>query len=120
MLRRRGVRRAVEDTGPDFWTRQCVQARFGGRCVRCGREGAIVHHRKPRGMGGSSDPLINHPSNLLWVCGTGTTGCHGWIESHRPEARAAGWLVPFAVDPAKIPVRTWDQRIVMLDDDCGC
>lgn len=87
--------------------------------MRCGRDGATVQHRKPRGMGGSSNPEINSPANLLWVCGTGTTGCHGWMERNRTEALAAGWLVPSAVKAESIPVQTWDGRFVFLDDDCG-
>lgn len=114
-----GEWKAPTYTGPDFWARQATQARFGGRCARCGRDGATVHHRKPRGLGGSSDPAINALANLLWVCGTGTTGCHGWIEHNRADARAAGWLVPYTVDPLLIPVRLWDGRVVTLDNDGG-
>lgn len=44
-----------------------------------------VHHRRPRGMGGSKDPLTNSPLNLLLLCGSGTTGCHGYFESNREE-----------------------------------
>lgn len=32
-------------------------------------------------------------ANGLLLCGTGTTGCHGWVESNRSEARAQGFLV---------------------------
>jgi hypothetical protein len=36
-------------------------------------------------------------SNLLAVCGDGTTGCHGWMEAHRREAREVwGWEVTTA------------------------
>jgi 5-methylcytosine-specific restriction protein A len=107
------------DTGPDFWTRRAVQGRFGGRCARCGGPGVTVHHRKPRGMGGTRDPAINYPSNLLWLCGNGTTGCHGWIEHNRASARRSGWLVPYGRDPTQVPVRLWDRRLVLLDNDGG-
>lgn len=34
------------------------------------------------------------PSNILDVCGDGTTGCHGWIEANPHEAQERGlWLV---------------------------
>ncbi len=59
------------------------------------------------------------PSNLLWVCGTGTTGCHGYMESERIEARENGWLVRHGHDPRESPVLLWDGRRVLLDDDCG-
>lgn len=104
-------------TGPDAQTRLTVQNRFAGRCARCGQVGWTVHHRKPRGMGGSRDPAINSAANLLWLCGDGVRGCHGWIESNRNTARANGWLVPYAQDAATIPVLLWDGRRVLLDHD---
>ena len=60
---------------------------------------ANVHHRRPRGQGGSNDP-----ANLLHLCGSGTTGCHGYIESNRTVARANGWLLEFGQDPRIVPV----------------
>lgn len=45
-------------------------------------------------MGGTSDPNIHDPANLVVLCGSGTTGCHGWVESHRERAIEQGWLVP--------------------------
>jgi hypothetical protein len=63
-----------------------------------------IHHRIPRGMGGSKDPRINMASNLLTVCGTGTQGCHGEIESHRDRARERGLLVWRSLDPSEVPV----------------
>lgn len=70
-------------------------------------------------MGGTSDPAINYLSNLLWVCGTGTTGCHGYMESYRTEACAKGWLVGDGQDPALVPVLLWDRRRVLLDNEGG-
>jgi hypothetical protein len=115
LRRRRGAPRERVDTGPTQEVRQLVQFRFGNRCARCGGFGATIQHRKPRGMGGSSDPAINYPSNLLWVCGDGTTGCHGYMESFRFEAYTMGWLVADGMDPAKVPVVLWDGRRVVLD-----
>jgi len=42
-------------------------------------------------------------ANLIAVCGSGTTGCHGWIENHRGESYRRGWLVHTNVDPATVP-----------------
>lgn len=72
-----------------------------GRCFRCRRPlrfedrgmGWSAHHRKPRGNGGTSDPAVGDISNCLILCGTGTTGCHGWVESNRAKAREQGYLV---------------------------
>lgn len=72
-----------------------------GRCFRCGRGlhwgdrglGWSAHHRAPRGAGGSRVAWVSSAANCLIVCGTGTTGCHGWIEAHRAEALEHGWLI---------------------------
>lgn len=78
-----------------------VVVRDLGCCVRCGRHvahlergrGWSIHHRRPRGTGGTSLLWVNLPANLVVLCGSGTTGCHGWIESHRTAAIEAGWLI---------------------------
>lgn len=81
-------------------------ARSGGHCERCDRQltpGVSVnrHHRARRQAGG--DCL----ENLLLLCGTGTTGCHGWVTEHPTEAYANGWSVRALSnqDPADVPVR---------------
>ena len=77
--------------------RGAVIVRDGFACRRCGvdvsRSPSSVHHRLPRRMGGTRDPRSNDLRNLVLVCGSGTTGCHGWIESHRTEAYEQGWLI---------------------------
>lgn len=113
-------RRHPRDTGPDFCVREEVRARFWGRCARCGSYGAgNIHHRQPRGMGGTRNPATNSPPNLLWLCGSGTTGCHGWVESYRAAAAEAGWLVKHPRDPAEVPVMLWDGQLALLDADGG-
>lgn len=52
-----------------------------------------IHHRCPRAAGGTSRVWVNEAANLLLVCGSGTTGCHGWVESHRDIARQQGLLI---------------------------
>lgn len=102
--------------------RVLIAAREGGSCFRCGirvvalEESArgyrirpltdySIHHRRARGMGGSRDPETAHPSNGLLLCGSGTTGCHGWVESHRGQARADGYLLESWQDPRTTPIR---------------
>lgn len=51
-------------------------------------------------MGGSSDPAINSPANLLSVCSTH----HRDIESWRTSAELRGWIVRRPNDPAAIRV----------------
>lgn len=89
-------------TGPDLATRQLVIDRAQRRCERCRQPGEQIHHRKPRGMGGTSDPAINALPNLVFVCGD----CHREIESHRSDAYESGWLVRRWRDPAE--VTAWD------------
>lgn len=75
-------------------TRATVLIRSGGCCERCGRSlaniPADVHHRRPRGMGGTSDPEIDAPENQVVL----DRECHGWVESNREQAIEHGWLVP--------------------------
>lgn len=68
-------------------------------------------HRVPRGQGGTWSG-----SNGLDLCGSGTTGCHGWVESHPAAATALGWRVQSWRNPLMVPVfirnvhsvaRTW-------------
>jgi len=55
-------------------------------------------------MGGSRRPDTDQPQNLIVLCGSATTGCHGQVESHRAEAIESGWLLPQTADPAAEPV----------------
>lgn len=96
------------------------------RCFRCYRGlkweergmGWSAHHRKPRGMGGTSDPKIARASNCLILCGSGTTGCHGWVESHRANALELGLLVPRNgnTDPAHVAAVREDGTVWWLTD----
>lgn len=98
------------------------------RCARCytpitgerGRDWSI-HHRRPRGMGGSRVPWVNKPGNLLLLCGSGVTGCHGWVESNRDEARKLGFLVSaLGTDiPSHVPVWHSAHGWVLMDDYGG-
>lgn len=102
-------------------TSAIVKGRAGGRCERCGTAHSqfwSVHHRKPRGMGGSRDPELTQPSNLLLLCGSGTQGCHGWVESNRAEAYAVGLLIRGRVSPILVPVKL-RYGLVTLDDVGG-
>lgn len=73
--------------------------------------GWSAHHRRPRGAGGTSEPWVAQPPNCLILCGSGTTGCHGWVESNRALATEYGLLVPLnGVDrPGDVPVRRRDE-----------
>lgn len=69
-----------------------VHERSRGRCEArtpwCEGAATQVHHRAGRGFAGCHDPLL-----LLDLCGTSSSGCHGYIESHRTESYERGWLL---------------------------
>lgn len=102
-----------------------VWERDQSRCFRCGRmlhRGAgdySIQHRIPRGMGGSRDPVLNSPSNLVLLCGSATTGCHGWAESYRVDAMAQGFLISHLswVHPAHVPIVRGGREAVRLLPD---
>lgn len=103
-------------SGPTPAVRDAVLRRDDGRCVVCFQAVAVedgdrmrplsgwysLQHRVARGMGGRS--VIDEPYNLLTVCGTGTTGCHGRIESNPEWARAQGYRVDSWEAPETVPV----------------
>lgn len=100
-------------TGFSKPVRDVVHARSGGRCERCGENQAVqVHHRRPRGMGGSSREDTNTPANALHLC----VACHQHIESNRDEAHSLGWLVRQHHSPSVAPV-FWRGEWRWLDDD---
>lgn len=55
-------------------------------------------------MGGSKDPVSNTPANMVLLCGSGTTGCHGVLESNRQWGIAVGLIVHQSFDPEEILV----------------
>lgn len=95
-----------------------VMARSGGFCeVRrdgCWDEGSQLHHRRPRGMGGSRSKVTGGAANALNLC----IQCHDHVERNRLEARDNGWIVRQSADPSQVPVHRY-RRWVLLDDDGG-
>jgi hypothetical protein len=103
--------------------RRTVLERDNHICVRCGLYVGpfgeySLHHRRPRGMGGSKRLDTDMPANLVLLCGSGTTGCHGYVEANRTEALSVGLLLPQSVTPADIPILT--HRGWLLLDNEGC
>lgn len=95
----------MRKTGPSEETRMIALTRSGFRCELCAgpMDSMSLHHRSPRQMGGSKVPWINNPENLLAICGSGTTGCHGMVESNRSESYDTGRLVRTGFLPWEVP-----------------
>lgn len=108
---------AARMTGFTPATRALILERDQG-CVVCGREdGLNIHHRAPRGMGGSKAPWVNRASNGITVCGSGVTGCHGEIEANRSWAEVKGYIVRRGLNlPVNVPVEHTRYGDVWLTD----
>ena len=79
--------------------REIVYARSLGICEMCAcRRATNWHHRQSRGR-------VWTPENGLHLCGSGTTGCHGWVTHHPELGREWGWVVSNApaFHPAEEP-----------------
>lgn len=100
-----------KEKNPTEGTRRIVLERDHYRCVRCGRDvrhtpfGYSIHHRRLR-----SHPYaeMHSSSNLITLCGSGTTGCHGWVHENVKEAERLGLIVSGFARPESIPVQTWN------------
>lgn len=109
------------DTGPDRDTRAKVMERDDWRCANCGEPvvwpNYSLQHRLARGSGGTSDPRINSPINLILLCGSATTLCHGKAESRDPEMRRKGFWLEHSQRPWLEPVtHKLHGRVYLLDD----
>lgn len=108
--------RAVQEAA-----RRIVRARDAHYCQMCGVSivdiESSIHHRLNKGNGGSA--LLERPSVLIRLCGSGTTRCHGWIGRNPEKAGDLGWLLPRNnpdIDPEREPIftiRGW----LLLDDE---
>lgn len=98
-------------TGPDARTVEALFDRSGGNCERCGGFGEQIHHRRPRGMGGTRREDANGLPALVHLCRL----CHEFIESNREWAHENGWLVRQWADPAYQPVKIQGSWVQLSD-----
>ena len=119
-LRRRTPLRGVQVNRPvPRATVQLVVARAQAHCERCGTflrgERGVdwsIHHRKKRSQRGP-----NAPSNLLALCGDGSSLCHGWVTEHPELAAMEGTHVKPWKNPLLVPVTTLRRPPRLLRDD---
>lgn len=109
------------NTGPNKDIREAVWARADNLCERCGGTVDIysIHHRRRRGMGGTKCKWINDISNLILLCGSATTGCHGYVESHREESYLNGWLLRNGELPWEVPILFHRRHSLVLYKEYG-
>jgi hypothetical protein len=93
-----------------------IDRRDRERCAWCGVPifGGSRHHRKFRSRRGGDEV-----SNGVLLCGSGTTGCHGWVHLYPSVARVEGFAVESWETPAEVPVRHFIYGWVLLDDEGG-
>jgi hypothetical protein len=102
---------------------QLAMARCGGFCEICGNwltgnRGTdwSLHHRLPRRMGGTRRPEVYRAANLLAIHGSGTTGCHGAVESGRSQALDNGLILHDGAVPADVSVLLRYGLVLLADD----
>jgi hypothetical protein len=95
-------------------TRHLIRCRAQNRCEICGVSciNGEIHHRRPRGMGGSKDPVCGSPANGILL----HTACHRKVESNREQALERGWLVRQSVNPETVPFRRYDIWMMLNSD----
>lgn len=119
----------VEDVGgaglsnqPSEQVKRLVDRRDNWRCVRCGKPlGSTWMNRHHRRMRSHRWPGLHEASNLILLCGSGDSGCHGDVHGRATaEAYEKGWLVHAWQDhPEMVPVLTRQHGWVLLDDQGG-
>lgn len=72
------------------------------------------HHRKKRSHLPKNDKWC--PSNVVYVDGSGVSGCHGDIESYPAKAESIGFHVRPWEDPTSIPVLIHGTWYYLLPD----
>lgn len=99
-------------TKPTQAQREQLLERSGGICEKCGQARATNwHHRKNASQGGEASL-----SNALHLCGSGTTGCHGWITGNPGGANPYGWSVRSWQNPLDEPVMYRGVAVLLGDD----
>jgi hypothetical protein len=99
-----------------------VLERAQGHCEACSWPilGAYaLHHRHPRGRGGSKLPWIDTAVNLMVLHGDFDNNCHNLtsysVHSRVTRSRRLGHIIPYGTDPATVPVTVEPRlRAVLL------
>lgn len=104
---------------PTQTTKRLVAARQRYRCWICNKDltGPTPHSFHHRRMRSHPFPGLHEPANLILLCGTGTTGCHGQVHADPAHAYRNGWLMhSWQPDPEASPLLDHDGRWRLLDN----
>jgi len=111
-------------SGAEKRTRALVRERSGGICELgipgvCLGAATNISHRQAKGQGGPWTA-----ANCMDSCGSGTTGCHGWVEANPIEAasrglRIASFVHESRISRAPVQMRTtqWPPDQYLLHED---
>lgn len=93
-----------------------ITARSNGHCEvmanGCRLRAVQLHHRRPRGMGGTRRASTNTAAAGLHVC----QHCHAYIERWRTWALEHGYLVSQHRDPAEVRVFRRSAWVLLTND----
>lgn len=70
-------------------------------------------------MGGSRNEMLHKPANLILLCGSGVSGCHGWVESYRDKAKDEGYLLHQVTSVEQIPFVDKRGHAWLIDNKGG-
>ena len=107
---------------PTRRTCDLVDARDGYQCVRCGKSvyECLFFSRHHRHMRSHPFKGLHLPANVILLCGSCDSGCHGWVHQHPREAMGNGWLVSgFNDHPEQVPILTHLHGWVLIDNQGG-
>lgn len=68
------------------------------------------------GVSGDRATVTNGTANLVVLCGTGTTGCHGWAEKNIKLAQDEGLVLEQWQNPTDVPITLHFGRVFLTDD----
>jgi hypothetical protein len=122
-LRRTALRRSAPRPTVPVDVRAALGERSGGVCeigIRwknvCVGAASAVHHRIPRGMGGSHGAARVRADRLSSVVAT-CDPCHAWVHANPEKAELNGWILPRGSDSSAEP--TWRRGVLVYLDDAG-
>lgn len=111
----------MRSTGFSAAVRDIISDRSGGVCellipMVCTGMAQVMHHRRPRGIGGTRRVDTNQPSSALHIC----DACHRHLETvERGVARSNGWLVSQYASPVNVPVFYRGRVRLLLTNEGG-